>query len=83
MNQHSVTIRTANPTFEDGMACSRYADEASEGFILTTIELQNGFAIIVTSLGLIILAGCGIAMYLKRPTAGFLKLSYDAETLRR
>jgi hypothetical protein len=28
--------------------------------VLTTIELQNGFAIIVMSLGLIILAGCGV-----------------------
>ncbi|MEM7016534.1 MAG: GNAT family N-acetyltransferase [Pseudomonadota bacterium] len=33
MNQPLVTLRAANPTFEDGLACARYANEASEGFM--------------------------------------------------
>ncbi len=33
MSQHPVTLRAANPTFEDGQACARYADVASEGFM--------------------------------------------------
>jgi ribosomal protein S18 acetylase RimI-like enzyme len=33
MTRHQVTLRTANPTFEDGLACARYANQASEGFM--------------------------------------------------
>jgi GNAT superfamily N-acetyltransferase len=33
MSQHPVALRAANPTFEDGHACARYADVASEGFM--------------------------------------------------
>jgi len=33
MDRHSVTLRAANPTTEDGLACARYANEASEGFM--------------------------------------------------
>ncbi|QDG75828.1 N-acetyltransferase [Labrenzia sp. PHM005] len=33
MNQPSVTLRAANPTFDDGLACAHYANEASEGFM--------------------------------------------------
>ncbi len=33
MDQHSMALRAANPTFEDGLVCARYADEASEGFM--------------------------------------------------
>ena len=32
MDQHSVTLRVANPTFEEGLAFARYLDEAAEGF---------------------------------------------------
>ncbi len=32
MNQHSVTLRAANPTFDEGLAFARYADEVAEGF---------------------------------------------------
>ncbi len=28
-----MALRAANPTFEDGLACARYADEAAEGFM--------------------------------------------------
>ena len=33
MNQPTVTLRAANPTLEDGLACARYAEVASEGFM--------------------------------------------------
>ena len=33
MDRHSIALRAANPTFEDGLACARYADEAAEGFM--------------------------------------------------
>ena len=32
MNRHSIVLRTANPTFDEGLAFARYVDEAAEGF---------------------------------------------------
>lgn len=32
MNQHSILVRTANPTFDEGLVFARYLDEAAEGF---------------------------------------------------
>lgn len=32
MDQQPVTLRDANPTFDDGLAFARYLDEAAEGF---------------------------------------------------
>ncbi len=32
MNHHSVTLRAANPAFDEGLAFARYADEVAEGF---------------------------------------------------
>ncbi len=32
MDQHSVTLRAANPTFDEGLAFGRYVDQAAEGF---------------------------------------------------
>lgn len=32
MDRHSIILRAANPTFDDGLACARYLDEAAEGF---------------------------------------------------
>ncbi len=32
MDHHSVTLRAANPTFDEGLAFARYADEVAEGF---------------------------------------------------
>ncbi len=32
MDQHSVTLRAANPTFDEGLAFAGYADEVAEGF---------------------------------------------------
>ncbi len=33
MDQHSMALRAATPTFEEGLACARYFDEAAEGFM--------------------------------------------------
>ncbi len=32
MDQHSIVLRAAKPTFDEGLACGRYLDEAAEGF---------------------------------------------------
>ena len=32
MDQHSIALRAANPTFEEGQVCARYLDQAAEGF---------------------------------------------------
>ena len=32
MDQHSIVLRTAKPTFDEGLAFARYLDEAAEGF---------------------------------------------------
>jgi ribosomal protein S18 acetylase RimI-like enzyme len=32
MDQHSIILRAANPTFEEGLVFARYLDEAAEGF---------------------------------------------------
>ena len=32
MNQHSIVIRDANPTINEGLVCGHYLDEAAEGF---------------------------------------------------
>ena len=31
MDRHSIVLRAANPTFDEGLAFARYADEAAEG----------------------------------------------------
>ena len=33
MDRHSIVLRAANPTFDEGLAFARYADEAAEGFL--------------------------------------------------
>ena len=33
MDRNSIVLRAANPTFDEGLAFARYADEAAEGFI--------------------------------------------------
>jgi ribosomal protein S18 acetylase RimI-like enzyme len=33
MDRRSIIVRAANPTFEEGLACARYIDEAAEGFM--------------------------------------------------
>ncbi|MCG8604855.1 GNAT family N-acetyltransferase [bacterium] len=32
MDQHSIVLRAAKPTFDEGLACGRYLDQAAEGF---------------------------------------------------
>ena len=32
MDRHSINLRAANPTFDEGLAFARYVDEAAEGF---------------------------------------------------
>ena len=32
MDRHSIVLRPAKPTFDEGLACARYLDEAAEGF---------------------------------------------------
>ncbi len=32
MDRHSIILRAANPTFDEGLAFARYVNEASEGF---------------------------------------------------
>ncbi len=32
MDRHSIVLRAANPTFDEGLACARYLDQAAEGF---------------------------------------------------
>lgn len=32
MDRHSIVLRAANPTFDEGLAFARYLDEAAEGF---------------------------------------------------
>jgi len=33
MDRHSIALRAANPTFDEGLAFARYADQAAEGFL--------------------------------------------------
>ncbi len=33
MDRHSIALRAATPTFEEGLAFARYFDEAAEGFM--------------------------------------------------
>ncbi|MFC1634947.1 hypothetical protein ACFL5Z_08900, partial [Planctomycetota bacterium] len=32
MDRHSITLRAANPTLDEGLVFARYLDEAAEGF---------------------------------------------------
>ncbi|MDJ0807359.1 MAG: GNAT family N-acetyltransferase [Gammaproteobacteria bacterium] len=32
MDQHLIVLRAAKPTFDEGLACARYLDQAAEGF---------------------------------------------------
>jgi hypothetical protein len=49
--------------------------------ILTSIDLQNGFAMIVTSLGLIILAGCGLLMLIPDDIKDLVTALFDFMSL--
>jgi ribosomal protein S18 acetylase RimI-like enzyme len=45
MDHHSVTLRAANPTFEEGLAFARYLDEAAEGFFRLMLGRRAGHII--------------------------------------
>ncbi len=45
MAQHSVTLRAAKPTFEEGLAFARYLDEAAEGFFRFLLGRRAGHII--------------------------------------
>ena len=45
MDQHSVTLRAANSTFEEGLAFARYLDEAAEGFFRFMLGRRAGHII--------------------------------------
>ena len=42
MDRHSIVLRAANPTFDDGLACARYLDEAAEGFFRFMLGRRAG-----------------------------------------
>ncbi len=41
MDRHSIVLRTANPTFDEGLAFARYVDEATEGSAHTALREQE------------------------------------------
>ncbi len=45
MDQRSVTLRAANPTFDEGLAFARYLDEAAEGFFRFMLGRRAGHII--------------------------------------
>lgn len=42
MGQHSITLRDATPTQDDGLAFARYLDEAAEGFFRFMLGRRSG-----------------------------------------
>ncbi|TMR62273.1 hypothetical protein, partial [Streptococcus pseudopneumoniae] len=42
MDRHSIVLRAANPTFDEGLAFARYADEAAEGFFRFMLGRRAG-----------------------------------------
>ena len=47
MDRHSIVLRAANPTFDEGLAFARYLDEAAEGFFRFMLGRRAGY---ITSL---------------------------------
>ena len=47
MNQHSIVLRDANPTINEGLICGHYLDEVAEGFF--RFMLGRRFAEIIAS----------------------------------
>ena len=45
MDRHSIVLRTANPTFDEGLAFARYVDEAAEGFFRFMLGRRAGHII--------------------------------------
>ena len=42
MDRHSIVLRAANPTFDEGLAFARYLDEAAEGFFRLMLGRRAG-----------------------------------------
>ena len=40
MDQHSIVLRDAKPTFDEGLACGRYLDEAAEGSMRPLLSIN-------------------------------------------
>ncbi len=45
MDRHSMVLRAANPTFDEGLAFARYVDEAAEGFFRFMLGRRAGHII--------------------------------------
>ncbi len=45
MDRHSIVLRAANPTFDEGLAFARYLDEAAEGFFRFMLGRSAGYII--------------------------------------
>ena len=45
MDRHSVNLRPANPTLDDGLAFARYLDQAAEGFFRLMLGRRAGHII--------------------------------------
>ena len=45
MDRHSIVLRAANPTFDEGLASARYLDEAAEGFFRFMLGRRAGYII--------------------------------------
>ena len=43
MDRHSIVLRAANPTFDEGLAFARYLDEAAEGFFRFMLGRRVGY----------------------------------------
>jgi hypothetical protein len=41
MDRHSIILRAANPTVDEGLAFARYLDEAAEGFFRFWFDLDG------------------------------------------
>ena len=42
MDRHSIFLRAANPTFDEGLVFARYADQAAEGFLRFMLGRRAG-----------------------------------------
>jgi ribosomal protein S18 acetylase RimI-like enzyme len=47
MDKHSITLRAATPTFDDGLAFARYLDEAADGFFRFMLGRRVGHIIAI------------------------------------
>ena len=48
MDRHSIVLRAANPTFDEGLVFARYVDQAAEGFFRFMLGRRAGHIIAAT-----------------------------------